>query len=89
MTTLRAIDKKMLVILGTGDQEYTVGNLDINSTANENAVNVKTLEKCSIHTIDKEKCYIVHTVEDRIQNGTKVWPQMIVLSLLKLTWQLG
>ena len=53
----------------TNDQDFTVGNSSTNSVANENAMNVKTLERCLIERIDKEMSNIVDTVEDRIQNA--------------------
>ena len=37
---------------GTGNQKFTVGNLDNNLTANENVVNVKALERCFKERID-------------------------------------
>ena len=53
----------------TVDQDFTVGSSDSNPAVNENFVNVKTLEKCSNETIDKEMSNIVDTIEDRIQNA--------------------
>ena len=53
---------------GTGDQKFTVVNHDNNLTANENMVNVKTLERCFNEKIDWELSNIVDTVEDRIEN---------------------
>ena len=46
---------------GTGDQEFTVDITGSCLTANENAVNVKTLEGCSNERIDREMCIIVDT----------------------------
>ena len=54
---------------GTADQEFTVNNSGSNLAANENLVNVKTLERCFNGRIDREMGYIVDTVEDRIQNA--------------------
>ena len=52
----------------SADQEFTVGNSDNNSAVNEILVNVKTLQRCFIERIDKERGNIVDTVEDGIHN---------------------
>ena len=44
--------ENVTVIEGTGDQEFTVGSLENNLTANENVLNVKTLERCFNEKID-------------------------------------
>ena len=62
--------EKTLVTEGTGDRDFTVGTFGNNLMANENTVNVKTLESCFNETIDWEMSNIVDTVEDRIQNAT-------------------
>ena len=54
---------------GTKDRDFTVGISSNNSVVNGNAMNVKTLERCSKGRIDKEMSSIVDTVEDRIQNA--------------------
>ena len=54
---------------GTSDRDFTVGTSNNNSTINENAMNVKTLERCFNERIDREMSNIVDTVEDRIQNA--------------------
>ena len=56
---------------GTPEQELTVGDSDGGQAVNENAVNVKTLERCFNEKIDREMCNIVDTVEDRNQNATR------------------
>ena len=61
--------KNATVNKGTGDQEFTVGNLEINFTVNEKVVNAKTLEGCFNERIDREMSNIVDTIEDRIQNA--------------------
>ena len=54
---------------GTNDQDFTVGTSNVNLIANENALNVKTLERCFNERIDRQMSNIVDTVEDRIQNA--------------------
>ena len=54
---------------GTNDQDFTVGTSNVSSIVNENALNVKTLERCFNERIDREMGNIVDTVEDRIQNA--------------------
>ena len=54
---------------GTGDRDYTADTSIISLATNENAVNVKTWEKCFNERIDREMNNIVDTVEDRIQNA--------------------
>ena len=51
---------------GTDDQDSTVGTSGNNPTINENAMNVKPLERRSNERIDSEMNNIVDTVEDRI-----------------------
>ena len=53
----------------TGDRDFTVGASDNYLMANENTVNVKTLERCFIQRIDREMSKNDDTVEDRIQNA--------------------
>ena len=38
---------------GTGDQEFTVDNLDSDLAVDENLVNVRTLERCFNEKIDR------------------------------------
>ena len=54
---------------GTNDQDFTVGTSNVSSIVNENALNIKTLERCFNERIDREMGNIVDTVEDRIQNA--------------------
>ena len=57
-----------MVNQGTNDRDFTVGISSNSSLVNENAMNVKTLERCFNESIDREMSNIVDTVEDRIQN---------------------
>ena len=54
---------------GTNDRDFTVGTSNNSSVVNENAMSVKTLERCFNERIDRELSNIVDTVEDRIQNA--------------------
>ena len=54
---------------GTNYQDFTVGTSNVSSIVNENALNIKTLERCFNERIDREMGNIVDTVEDRIQNA--------------------
>ena len=59
----------VVVNKGTNDRDFTVGISSNNSVVNENALNVKTLERCYNERIDREMSNIVDTVENRIQNA--------------------
>ena len=72
------------MIEGTGDQEFTVGNPESSLTVNENAVNVKTLERFFNEKIDRRMSNIVDTVEDRIQNATLIANDSIVAPKIEL-----
>ena len=61
--------ENVVVNEGTNDQDFTVGTFNVSSIVNENALNVKTLERCFNERIDSEMNNIVETVEDRIQNA--------------------
>ena len=61
--------RNVVVNEGTNDQDFTVGISSTNSVVNENAMNVKILERCFNERIDKEMSNFVDTVEDRIQNA--------------------
>ena len=61
--------ENVMVNEGTNDQDFTVGTSNVSSTVNENALNVKTLERCFNERIDREMSNIVDTIEDRIQNA--------------------
>ena len=54
---------------GTNDQDFTAGTSNVSSVVNENALNMKTLERCFNERIDREISNVVNTVEDRIQNA--------------------
>ena len=54
---------------GTNDQDFTVSTSNVSSIVNENALNVKTLERCFNERIDREMSNIVDTVEERMQNA--------------------
>ena len=54
---------------GTSDRIFTVGISFINSASNENAMSVKTLQRCFKERIHREMSIIVDTVENRIQNA--------------------
>ena len=51
---------------GTNDQDFTVGTSNVSPIVDENALNVKILERCFNERIDREMNNIVETVEDRI-----------------------
>ena len=61
--------ENVVVNEGTNDQDFTVGPSNVSSIVDENALNVKTLERCFNERIDREMNNIVETVEDRIQNA--------------------
>ena len=61
--------ENVVVNEGTNDQDFTVGTSNVSSVVDENALNVKTLERCFNERIDREMNNIVETVEDRIQNA--------------------
>ena len=67
---------------GTKDRDFTVVTSSDNSVTNENAVNLKTSERCFIENIDKEMGNIVDTVEYTIQNAFLT--ALIVLLPLRL-----
>ena len=50
------------------NRDFTAGTFSNSSAANENRINVKTLERCFNERIDWEMSNFVDTVEDRIQN---------------------
>ena len=61
--------ENVVVNEGTNDQDFTVGTSNVSSIVDENALNVKTLERCFNERIDREMNNVVETVEDRIQNA--------------------
>ena len=68
----------------TNDRDFTVSNSSNNTTVNESAVNVKTLERCFNERIDREKSNFVDTVEDRIQNAILIAIDNIVAPKIEL-----
>ena len=70
---------------GTSDQEFTVDNPGSNLVANENMVNVKTLERCFNEIIDREMGITVDTVEDRIENAFLTAIDSIITPKIELT----
>ena len=69
---------------GTNDRDFTVGTSNNNSAINENAMNVKTLERFFNERIDREMSNIVDTVEDRIQNAILTGIDNIVAPKIEL-----
>ena len=69
---------------GVGDQNFTGGTSNVSSIVNENALNVKTLERCFNERIDREMSNIVDTVEDRIQNAILVAIDNIIAPKIEL-----
>ena len=61
--------ENVVVNEGTNDQDLPVGTSEVSTVMKENAMTVKTLEKCSNEKTDREMNNIVDTVEDRIQNA--------------------
>ena len=73
-----------VVNMGTSDRDFTVSNSSNNTAVNENAMNVKTLERCFNERIDREMSNIVDTVEDRIQNAILTAIENIVAPKIEL-----
>ena len=69
---------------GTSDRDFTVGISSTNSFVNENAMNLKTLERRFNERIDREMSNIVDTVEDRIQNAILTAIDNIVAAKIEL-----
>ena len=69
---------------GIDGQNFTVGTSNVSSIVNENALNVKTLERCFNERIDREMSNIVDTVEDRIQNAILVAIDNIIAPKIEL-----
>ena len=61
--------ENVVVNEGTNDQDFTVGTSNVSSIVNENALNVKNLERRFNEKIYRKMSNIVDTVEDRIQNA--------------------
>ena len=66
------------------DRNFTGGVSNVSSIINENALDVKTLERCFNERIDREMSNIVDTVEDRIQNAILVAIDNIVAPKIEL-----
>ena len=73
-----------VVNMGTNDRDFTISNSSNNTAVNENAMNVKTLERCFNERIDREMSNIVDTVEDRIQNAILTAIENIVAPKIEL-----
>ena len=73
-----------VVNMSTNDRDFTVSNSSNNTAVNENAMNVKTLERCFNERIDREMSNIVDTVEDRIQNAILTAIENIVAPKIEL-----
>ena len=69
---------------GSNDRDFTVSNSSNNTTVNESAINVKTLERCFNERIDRGMSNIVDTVEDRIQNAILTAIENIVAPKIEL-----
>ena len=69
---------------GVDDQNFTGGTSNVSSIVNENALNVKTLERCFNERIDREMSNIVDTVEDGIQNAVLTAIDNIVTPKIEL-----
>ena len=76
--------ESVVVNEGTNDKDFTVGTSNVCSIINENALNVKTLERCFNERIDREMSNIVDTVEDRIQNAILTAVDNIVAPKIEL-----
>ena len=76
--------ENVVVNEGTNGQDFTAGTSNISSIVNENALNVKTLERCFNERIDREMSNIVDTVEDRIQNAILTTIDNIVAPKIEL-----
>ena len=76
--------ENVVVNEGVDDQNFTGGTSNVSSIVNENALNVKSLERCSNERIDREMSNIVDTVEDRIQNAILVAIDNIIAPKIEL-----
>ena len=77
-------NEELQLMKGTVDQELTINNTGINLIANENFVNVQTLERCFREMFDREMGNIVDTVEVRIQNAILTASDNIVTPRIEL-----
>ena len=69
---------------GSNDRNFTVDTSNNDSVINENAMSVKTLERCFNERIDREMSNIIDTVEDRIQNAILTATDKIVAPKIEL-----
>ena len=76
--------ENVVVNEGVNEQHFTVGSSDVSSIGNENAMNVKTLERCFNERIDREMSNFIDTVEDRIQNAILTAIDSIVAPKIEL-----
>ena len=76
--------ENVVVNEGTNDQDFTVGTSNVSSIVDENALNVKILERCFSERIDREMNNFVETVEDRIQNAILTAIDNIVVPKIQL-----
>ena len=53
---------------GTNDQDFTAGTSNVSSVVNENALNMKTLERCFNERIDREISNTVDRIDREISN---------------------
>ncbi len=67
-----AIERQENIVVseGTKDRDFTVRTSSTNKAINENAMSVRTLERCFNETIDREMSNIMDTVEDGIKNAS-------------------
>ena len=87
LEALRVIGKKNAKVNeGTGNQGFTVVSSDNIFMTNEKTVNVKTLEKCFIEMIDKEKSNFVTmlTQSKTIQNAFLTATDIIITRIIEL-----
>ena len=82
--TTRERRENVVVNGGVDDQDFIGGTSNVSSIVNENALNVKTLERCFNERIDREMSNIVDTVEDRIQNAVLTAIDNIVTPKIEL-----
>ena len=83
-TYARESQENNVVNEDTNDRVFTVGTSSNNSAINENAMNAKTLEGCSIERIDREMSKNLDTVGDRIQNAVLTAIDSIVAPKIEL-----
>ena len=73
------------VNIGSIDREFTVNRNDGISTANEDTVNVQTLQRCLTDKFDREMGKTLGTVEDRIQNTILTAIDNLITPRIELT----